>query len=74
MTRYKYRLSSYKDLGSDGDRKMFEKWDKIILKTFFVLLLINLSVTTTIDRIKNDNLTETQLAKRIPQTFFWNFK
>ncbi len=37
-------------------------------------ILINCSITCSVDRIKNDNLTQTQLFKRIPQTFFWNFK
>ena len=73
MPRYKYRLSSYSSIGS-GDDAMFAKWDKMILRGLVFLFLINLSATIIVDRFKNDLLTEAQVFKRIPQTFFWNFK
>jgi hypothetical protein len=44
-----------------------------IMQIILVILLLNVFTTVTIDRFMNDDLTETQIFKRIPQTFFWNF-
>lgn len=47
---------------------------RIYLKAALVVLLINVNLAVLIDRVVNDGLTEMQLFKRIPQTFFWSFK
>lgn len=46
---------------------------KIFAQAVVFLLLVNLVITVTVDRFMNDSLTETQLLKRVPQTFFWKF-
>lgn len=46
---------------------------KIINIVGFVLLL-NICVTTNIDRFSHPELTQTQLLLRLPHVFFWNFK
>jgi len=40
--------------------------------TFIVLL--NICLTTNIDRFSHPELTQTQLLLRLPQVFFWNFQ
>lgn len=47
---------------------------KVFVQSVVFLLIINLVITVTVDRFMNDNLTETQLLKRIPKTFFWKFE
>lgn len=47
---------------------------KKILYTVLFSVMLNITVTVTVDRIKNPNITETELFKRIPHTFLYNFK
>lgn len=47
---------------------------KTFLKIAFVLFVINLAITVTIDRFKNPQRTETQIFEHIPYSFIWDFK
>lgn len=47
---------------------------KKVVKYMLFLILINTVVTSTIDRFKHTDFTETKLMIRLPQVFFWNFK
>lgn len=45
----------------------------VACKVILLVCVLNISITTGVDRFKHDHLTEVQLFKRIPQTFWWNF-
>lgn len=49
------------------------KYLRRFLYAMVVAALINLTITTTIDRLKNPSLTGTQLFLRIPKSFMWSF-
>lgn len=44
-----------------------------ILRLLFFVAILNLSITTLINQLLHDNLTQTQIFKRIPHSFFWDF-
>lgn len=44
-----------------------------VVKLLFVLFLINLVITSCIDRFVNSEKTETELFNNIENSFFWNF-
>jgi hypothetical protein len=52
--------------------KLTEKL-KLILAILFISLCLWASITCTIQRFKCDTMTETQLFKRIPQSFVCNW-
>ena len=45
----------------------------IILYYIFIVLTLNLVVTSTIDSFKHPDQTRTRTFLRIPQTYLWNF-
>lgn len=46
---------------------------KIIRTVIIIALALNLAITTLTDAFTHPELTQTQLAIRVPQTFFYNF-
>jgi len=52
--------------------KLTEKL-KLTLAIIFIILCLWISITSTIQRFKCDTMTETQVFKRIPQSFICNW-
>lgn len=44
------------------------------IKVIVCFALLNIVITTAVDRTKHIDYSDTRLLVRIPQTFFWNFK
>lgn len=46
---------------------------KVLKDILVITLLLNLAVTVTIDMLRHPQLTDAQIIKRIPHTFFYHF-
>ena len=44
------------------------------MKIIFYAVVINIALTTMIDRFKHPEYTETQLLLNLPNSFVWDFK
>jgi hypothetical protein len=59
---------------SDIDWDMLKIRVEILLNWLLALVVVWVFITTTIDRFKNPDKTETELFKSIPKSFILNFE